>query len=70
MDTKLLELLVCPVTKGKLIWLPEQQDLASCSARPASPVRAVIPVLLAAEARPLSDSELDALRAKQTPLLD
>ena len=70
MDTKLLELLVCPVTKGKLIWLPDQQELASCSARLAYPVRDGIPVLLEPEARPLSDSELDALRAKQTPLLD
>ena len=39
MDTKLLELLVCPVTKGPLTWHPEKQELCSRSARLAYPVR-------------------------------
>ncbi|MEJ7686082.1 MAG: Trm112 family protein [Variovorax sp.] len=58
MDTKLLELLVCPVTKGPLTWHPEKQELASRSARLAYPVRDGIPVLLETEARALSDEEL------------
>jgi uncharacterized protein YbaR (Trm112 family) len=58
MDTKLLELLVCPVTKGPLTWHPEAQELRSRSARLAYPVRDGIPVLLETEARTLSDEEL------------
>ena len=58
MDTKLLELLVCPVTKGPLTWDAQKQELASRSARLAYPVRDGIPVLLENEARTLSDEEL------------
>ncbi len=58
MDTKLLALLVCPVTKGPLEWHPEHQELRSRSARLAYPVRDGIPVLLENEARPLTDDEL------------
>lgn len=58
MDTKLLELLVCPVTKGPLTWNAEKQELSSRSARLAYPVRDGIPVLLETEARTLSDEEL------------
>ena len=58
MDTKLLELLVCPVTKGPLTWNRDKQELVSRSARLAYPVRDGIPVLLETEARPLSDEEL------------
>ena len=60
MDTKLLELLVCPVTKGPLDYNRERQELASRSARLAYPVRDGIPVLLENEARPLTDAELEA----------
>jgi uncharacterized protein YbaR (Trm112 family) len=62
MDTKLLELLVCPVTKGRLIWQPAQQELLSCSAKLAYPVRNGIPIMLENEARPLSDEELQTLQ--------
>ena len=58
MDTKLLELLVCPVTKGHLEYKREKQELISRSARLAYPVRDGIPVLLESEARTLSDEEL------------
>ena len=58
MDTKLLELLVCPVTKGPLDYDRERQELVSRSARLAYPVRDGIPVLLENEARTLSDDEL------------
>ena len=58
MDTRLLELLVCPVTKGALEYDRERQELVSRCARLAYPVRDGIPVLLENEARTLSDEEL------------
>jgi uncharacterized protein YbaR (Trm112 family) len=58
MDTRLLELLVCPVTKGPLEFDREKQELISRSARLAYPVRDGIPILLENEARPLTDTEL------------
>ena len=61
MDKKLLELLVCPVTKGSLIYQPDTQELISRSARLAYPVRDGIPVMLELEARTLTDDELEKL---------
>jgi len=58
MDTRLLELLVCPVTKGPLEFNRERQELVSRSARLAYPVRDGIPILLENEARTLTDNEL------------
>ena len=58
MDIKLLELLVCPVTKGHLEYDRNKRELVSRSARLAYPVRDGIPVLLENEARTLSDEEL------------
>jgi uncharacterized protein len=58
MDTRLLELLVCPVTKGPLSYDREKQELISHSARLAYPVRDGIPILLENEARTLTDEEL------------
>jgi uncharacterized protein len=58
MDTKLLELLVCPVTKGPLEYDRDRQELVSRSARLAYPVRDGLPILLEAEARTLTDEEL------------
>ena len=58
MDTRLLELIVCPVTKGTLEYDREKQELISRSARLAYPVRDGIPVLLESEARTLTDTEL------------
>lgn len=58
MDTRLLELLVCPVTKGPLDYDREKQELISRSARLAYPVRDGLPVMLEAQARPLTDEEL------------
>lgn len=60
MDPKLLEILVCPVTKGPLSYHRQAQELHSRSARLAYPVRDGIPVLLEDQARPLSDDELQA----------
>lgn len=59
MDTKLAELLVCPVTKGPLEFNMARTELISRSARLAYPIRDGIPILLASEARTLEDSELD-----------
>jgi uncharacterized protein YbaR (Trm112 family) len=58
MDTRLLELLVCPITRGPLEYSRETQELFSRSARVAYPVRDGIPILLESEARALSDTEL------------
>lgn len=62
MDTKLLELLVCPVTKGPLVFHRERQELISKSARLAYAVRDGIPILLESEARVLSDEEIEKLQ--------
>jgi uncharacterized protein YbaR (Trm112 family) len=64
MDAKLLELLVCPVTKGPLTLDREKNELQSRSARLAYPIRDGIPILLENEARTLSDEEIDALHSK------
>ena len=61
MDTKLLELLVCPVTKGPLTFDREKQELVSRSARLAYPVRDGIPILLENEARVLTEEEIEKL---------
>lgn len=58
MDAKLLEILVCPITKGPLVYDRDQQELISRSARLAYPVRDGIPVMLEEEARALTDAEL------------
>ena len=57
MDTKLLELLVCPVTKGPLEYQRDKQELISRSARLAYPVRGGLPVMLENEARAPRDEE-------------
>jgi uncharacterized protein len=58
MDTKLLDLLVCPVTKGPLTYDRDKQELISRSARLAYPVRDGMPVMLEVQARTLTDEEL------------
>lgn len=58
MDAKLLDILVCPVTKGPLIYKKAQNELISTSARLAYPIRDGIPILLEDEARPLKEEEL------------
>ena len=68
MDPKLLELLVCPVTKGSLDYDRDRQELLSRSARLAYPIHDGIPVLLEEQARVMSDEELEQLPAR-TPLV-
>lgn len=59
MDPKLLEILVCPVTKGPLVYDRQRQELVSKSARLAYPIRDGIPVMLEEEARKLDPSEYE-----------
>ena len=50
-DPKMLEILVCPITFGSLIYTSETQELISNSAKLAYPIRNGIPVMLPDEAR-------------------
>ena len=59
MDSKLLEMLVCPVTKGPLVYDRQRQELVSKSARLAYPIRDGIPVMLEEEARRLEPVEYE-----------
>jgi uncharacterized protein YbaR (Trm112 family) len=54
-DPKLLEILVCPLTKGRLTYDAEAQELISEQARLAYPIREGIPIMLVDEARALDD---------------
>ena len=62
MDKRLLEILVCPVTKGPLIYQPAAKELISLSARLAYPIRDDIPIMLETDARVLTDAEYETLR--------
>lgn len=62
MDKRLLDILVCPVTKGPLLYDRERQELISLSGRLAYPVRDDIPVLLEEEARELTEEECQNYR--------
>jgi uncharacterized protein YbaR (Trm112 family) len=59
-DPKLLEILICPVTKGPLIYDREKQELVSRVAGLAYPIRNGVPIMLPSEARELSEAERDA----------
>ena len=61
MDAKLIEILVCPVTKGPLVYDRERQELVSKSAGLAYPIRDGIPVMLEDEARRLTPEEVERL---------
>lgn len=57
MDAKLLDLLVCPLCKGPLVYLKEAQELVCKADRLAFPIRDGIPVMLEDEARRLAETE-------------
>lgn len=57
MDKKLLEILVCPVTKAPLIYNKERQELICKASRLAYPIRNGTPVMLESEARRLAEDE-------------
>ena len=54
-DTRLLELLVCPLTKGRLVYEAERNELVSERARLAYPIRDGIPIMLVSEARQIEE---------------
>ena len=62
MDKKLLDILVCPVTKGPLKFDKERQELVSTSARLAYPIRDGIPVMLEDEARAITEEEYEKFK--------
>lgn len=57
LDPRLLEILVCPVTHGRLTWDRQARELISKSAGLAYPVRDGVPIMLPEEARQLEDRE-------------
>jgi len=59
-DPKLLEILVCPLTKTTLVYDREKQELVSKAAGLAYPIRDGIPIMLVDEARELSDAERES----------
>ncbi len=63
MDKKLLDILVCPVTKGPLKYDKKAQELLSKSARLAYPIRDGIPVMLEEDARELTAKEIEKLKS-------
>ncbi len=65
MDAKLLDILVCPVTKGSLIHDKAGQQLISVQAGLAYPIRDDIPVMLEEEARRLSPEEIEQWRTRR-----
>lgn len=54
-DGRMLEYLVCPVTRGSLVYDPARRELISRGAHLAFPIHGGIPVMLVDEARPLDD---------------
>jgi hypothetical protein len=56
-DPKLLEILVCPLSKEPLTYDAEHHELISAKAHLAYPIRDGIPIMLPSEARPLDDSQ-------------
>jgi uncharacterized protein YbaR (Trm112 family) len=69
-DKKLLNVLVCPVTKSSLQYDKEKQELIAVAACLAYPIRDGIPVMLETEARELSDEEKQQWQSKKTAMVD
>jgi uncharacterized protein YbaR (Trm112 family) len=62
MEQRLLDILICPVTKGPLIYDKDNQELLCKSSRLAYPIRDGIPVMLSDEARSLTLEEAEQLK--------
>ncbi|MBR9907941.1 Trm112 family protein [Pseudidiomarina donghaiensis] len=60
-DERTLNILACPLCKGKLVWAAAQSELICRGDRLAFPVRNDIPMLLSHEARELSREELEQM---------
>lgn len=65
LDPKLLEILVCPLTKTSLDYDAERQELISRAAGLAYPIRDGIPVMIEDDARRLTPEEIEAWRKKR-----
>ena len=63
-DPKLLEILICPLTKSNLRYDAERDELISDKARLAYPIRDGIPIMLPDEARPLDEGEIGGTGAR------
>lgn len=61
LDAKLLEVLVCPVSKAQLVYRRDREELWCRASRLAYPIRDGIPFMLEEEARKLTQEEVDAL---------
>jgi uncharacterized protein YbaR (Trm112 family) len=61
MDSKLLELLVCPVAKTALVWQRDKDELWCSASRLGYPIEDGIPVLIPERAREISDEEVQSL---------
>ncbi|EGG93716.1 hypothetical protein IMCC1989_844 [gamma proteobacterium IMCC1989] len=66
MDKKLIDLLVCPVTKSSLQYDKEKQELVALASGLSYPIRDGIPVMLESEARQLNDEEKSHWKNKKT----
>ncbi|MDX5364098.1 MAG: Trm112 family protein [Pseudazoarcus pumilus] len=64
MESRLLDILVCPLCKGPLDYLREEQELVCKADRLAFPIRDGIPVMLEDEARAMSAEEVEAVRKR------
>ncbi|NNE36989.1 MAG: Trm112 family protein [Gammaproteobacteria bacterium] len=64
MDKKLLEILVCPVTKSPLVYVKDKQELVSVAAKLAYPIKDGIPVMLESEARELTMDEYEKYKSR------
>lgn len=60
LDPKLLEVLICPISRGPLIYDAEASELVSKKAGVAYPIRDGVPIMLADEARELTPDELQS----------
>ena len=61
-DPKLLEILICPLTRTTLRYDAERQELISRAAGLAYPIRDGVPIMLASEARELTDQDRDDIK--------
>ena len=66
-DPRLLEILVCPLTKAALRYDRERQELVSVEAGLAYPIRDGIPIMLVDEARRLDEAEWIVISSTYTP---
>lgn len=64
LDQRLLSILVCPLTKGPLIYDRKNNELISCEAFLAYPIQDGIPIMIVEEARRLSDDEVAKYKNK------